>query len=161
MLTSIRDVLNLSMSFSTSSRCLCQLSRAFRPYATLSPHTPPPPTPYEVFDEPSKARQRDRALLRLREQAQIGSSESEGLKLVDYLREELAERLAERIEVGRSLWRSLILQDLKEPPSRILDLAAHAGQLTRVLQEVLAERKGEWFMVEPSGQFLSKRSGPS
>lgn len=83
------------------------------------------------------------------------------MKLVDYLREELAERLAERIEVGRSLWRSLILQDLKEPPSRILDLAAHAGQLTRVLQEVLAERKGEWFMVEPSGQFLSKRSGPS
>jgi NADH dehydrogenase [ubiquinone] 1 alpha subcomplex assembly factor 5 len=64
-----------------------------RLYATLSPYTPPPTAAYEVFDEPSKARQRDRALLRLPD-----------AKVVDYLREELAERLLERIEVTYSLW---------------------------------------------------------
>jgi NADH dehydrogenase [ubiquinone] 1 alpha subcomplex assembly factor 5 len=64
-------------------------------YATLNPHTPPPTTPYEVFDEPSKIRQRDRALLRLK----ASSSDAEGPKIVDYIREELSERLAERIEV--------------------------------------------------------------
>lgn len=43
-------------------------------------------------------------------------------------------------------------QDLKTPPSRILELASHAGQLTKVLQEVIGEEGGkEWYMVEPSG----------
>ena len=43
-------------------------------------------------------------------------------------------------------------QDLKIPPTRILDLACHAGQLTRILQEVLPEEKREWWMVESSGK---------
>ena len=87
------------------SRSLAILSRTLRPlrsvaaplrsYATLSPYTPPPTTPYEVFDEPSKARQRDRALIRLRSEQGGGD-----VAVVDYLREELAERLSERIEVG-------------------------------------------------------------
>jgi NADH dehydrogenase [ubiquinone] 1 alpha subcomplex assembly factor 5 len=73
-----------------------------RTYATISPHTPPPQTPYEVYDEPSKFRQRDRALLRLRENmkdAEADNTGGKGLGVVDYLREELAERLAERVEV--------------------------------------------------------------
>ena len=87
------------------SRPLSSLRAAFRPYATLSPYTPPPTTPYEVFDEPSKARQRDRALIRLR-----SKEGGEDHSVVDYLREELAERLSERIEVcsrlkGRELQR--------------------------------------------------------
>jgi hypothetical protein len=65
-----------------------------RPYATLSPYTPPPTAVYEVFDEPTKARQRDRALIRLRSKEGGGDH-----GVVDYLREELAERLSERIEV--------------------------------------------------------------
>lgn len=69
-------------------KSLLRLSR-IRRYATLSPYTPPPTAAYEVFDEPSKARQRDRALLRMAD-----------VKVVDYLREELAERLAERVEVA-------------------------------------------------------------
>ena len=87
-----------------------RLKPLLRGYATLSPHTPPPQTPYEVFDEPSKARQRDRALIRLKQytkaqtedrvvKTQDGTSELTGLRIVDYLREELAERVAERIEV--------------------------------------------------------------
>ena len=72
---------------------------SLRTYATLSPDTPPPQSPYEVFDEPSKFRQRDRALLRLNEKEEKGSG------VVDYLREEIAERLAERIEVcPASMW---------------------------------------------------------
>lgn len=82
-------------SVSRSLACLRGLKKPLtRPYATLSPYTPPPTTPYEVFDEPSKARQRDRALLRL--QSKEGGGDA---TVVDYLREELAERLSERIEV--------------------------------------------------------------
>lgn len=68
-----------------------------RGYATLSPHTPPPTKPYEVFDEPAKARQRDRAVLRVNE-----AVENEGIELemLDYLREEVADRICERIEVS-------------------------------------------------------------
>jgi hypothetical protein len=83
------------------SRALRSASRLSRPqsylprtYATLSPYTPTPTAAYEVFDEPSKARQRDRALLRLRSKEGGGDT-----SVVDYLREELAERLSERIEV--------------------------------------------------------------
>lgn len=78
-----------------------------RTYATLNPHTPPPTSPYQVFDEPSKDLQRSRAVIRLRElQAQSENEpaeEEDGLRVVDYLREEVADRLAERIEVGPNL----------------------------------------------------------
>lgn len=87
------------------SRALRSASRLSRPqrylpasYATLSPYTPTPTAAYEVFDEPSKARQRDRALLRLRSKEGGGD-----VSVVDYLREELAERLSERIEVFPSI----------------------------------------------------------
>ncbi|WWD19746.1 hypothetical protein CI109_104210 [Kwoniella shandongensis] len=124
---------------------------AVRLYATLSPHTPPPTSPYEVFDEPSKDRQRDRAILRLREQNSSTTSEGEEqdpLRVVDYLREEISERLAERVE------------DLRVPPASILELSAHAGQLTQILQEVLADEipatetsqseRRKWWIVESS-----------
>ncbi len=80
--------------------------RSIRAYATLSPDTPPPQTPYEVFDEPSKFRQRDRAILRLKEEyAKLPkdgkyNTENEYLRSVDALRDELAARLVERIEVS-------------------------------------------------------------
>jgi hypothetical protein len=78
-----------------------------RAYATISPDTPPPQSPYEVFDEPSKVRQRDRAILRLREEynrlpdKSKYASVNDYLRSVDGLREELAERLVERVEVGQ------------------------------------------------------------
>lgn len=126
-----------------------------RTYATLSPHTPPPTTPYEVFDEPSKIRQRDRAILRLREHETVA-----GPGVVDYLREDIAERLAERVE------------DLRVPPGSILEMSSHAGQVTKVLQEVLGDElhpsqeaggvlgaeKRKWWMVESSGEQRSRCS---
>nr|XP_031861650.1 uncharacterized protein CI109_002880 [Kwoniella shandongensis]KAA5528722.1 hypothetical protein CI109_002880 [Kwoniella shandongensis] len=130
---------------------------AVRLYATLSPHTPPPTSPYEVFDEPSKDRQRDRAILRLREQNSSTTSEGEEqdpLRVVDYLREEISERLAERVE------------DLRVPPASILELSAHAGQLTQILQEVLADEipatetsqseRRKWWIVESSKEALNR-----
>ncbi|KIR59301.1 hypothetical protein I314_04816 [Cryptococcus bacillisporus CA1873] len=108
-----------------------------RTYATLNPHTPPPTSPYQVFDEPSKDLQRSRAIIRLRElqaQSENGSAEEEdGLRV-----------------------------DLKIPPSSILELSSHAGQLTQVLQEVLAdevptgteqtgvEGRRKWWIVDSS-----------
>lgn len=87
-----------------------------RPYATIAPGALPPQHAYEVFDEHSKERQRDRAVLRLRQTAAghsshagalsesdgVSESQSDGrgpMGVVDYLREEIAERLVERIEV--------------------------------------------------------------
>ncbi|WVR07555.1 hypothetical protein IAU60_004597 [Kwoniella sp. DSM 27419] len=126
-----------------------------RQYATLNPHTPPPTTPYEVFDEPSKNKQRDRAILRLRESPKEGDEEP--VKVVDYLREEIADRLAERIE------------DLRVPPASIMEVAAHSGQLTQILQEVLADEvpadpekpdaqaeRRKWWMVESSKEALHR-----
>ncbi|EIW68938.1 hypothetical protein TREMEDRAFT_31269 [Tremella mesenterica DSM 1558] len=92
--------------------------------ASLSPHTPPI-TPYDIFDEPSKARQRDRAIRRLKERGDPTSSEDEQ-ECTDYK------------------------QDLKSPPKSILDLCSHSGQLTKILQETLPEEERTWYMVEPS-----------
>ncbi|ORX35366.1 S-adenosyl-L-methionine-dependent methyltransferase [Kockovaella imperatae] len=113
-------------------------------YATVS--SSPSTSPYEVFDETSKTRQRDRAVIRLNEE---GSS-----SLIDYVREELAERLADRVE------------DLRTPPNRIVEIGSHAGQLTRVLQEVLGpdtaftDEKREWWMVEQSREALYRDELP-
>ncbi|WWC64725.1 uncharacterized protein I303_107336 [Kwoniella dejecticola CBS 10117] len=137
-------------------------AHVLRSYATLSPHTPPPTTPYEVFDEPSKNRQRDRAIIRLREEEQTAGPRAEDadvdpVKVVDYLREEVSERLAERVE------------DLRTPPASILELAAHSGQLTQILQEVIADEvpsasesrdqeleRRKWWIVESSTEALQR-----
>ncbi|WWC72132.1 uncharacterized protein I206_106092 [Kwoniella pini CBS 10737] len=133
-----------------------------RPYATLSPHIPPPTTPYEVFDEPSKNRQKDRAIIRLREEGEPSTpshenAEEHPVKVVDYLREEISERLAERIE------------DLRTPPASILELAAHSGQLTQILQDIIADEvpstsetqdqqseRRKWWIVESSKEALHR-----
>ncbi|WOO76991.1 Arginine-hydroxylase NDUFAF5, mitochondrial [Vanrija pseudolonga] len=130
--------------------------RAPRTYATLSPHTPPPTTAYDVFDESAKAAQRDRAVARIAEAVDAG--EVEGPEVLDYLRDEVADRIVERVE------------DLKVPPATIVDLSAHAGQLTRMLQDVLGDElhpstegagvlghaKRKWIMVEQSGGALNR-----
>jgi hypothetical protein len=81
------------------SRALRSASRIPRPqshlprtYATLSPYTPTPTAAYEVFDEPSKARQRDRALLRLRSKEGGGDT-----SVVDYLREGLLTKVLQEV----------------------------------------------------------------
>lgn len=89
---------SLARAFRSASRLPRSPLATPRSYATLSPYTPTPTAAYEVFDEPSKARQRDRALIRLKSKEGGGDA-----SVVDYLREELADRLSERIEVSL-LW---------------------------------------------------------
>lgn len=96
-----RSVLRLGSRLAAPSASL----RAARPlalplhraYASLSPDTPPPAKAYEVFDEDGKTRQKDRAIMRLREQQEAG--ELEDPQVLDYIREEVADRITERIEV--------------------------------------------------------------
>lgn len=116
-----------------------------RGYASLSNA----PTPYDVFDEAAKARQRDRAVIRAREAVEAG--EIEDVEVLDYLREETADRIAERVE------------DLKTPPAVVLDLSSHAGQLTKLLQDVLGDEGGHvkegkrrWIMVDQSWEALNR-----
>lgn len=98
-----RSALRLGSRHTAPRSCL----RASRPialpvrsYASLSPDTPPPTKPYEVFDEDGKTRQKDRAILRLQEQQDAG--ELEDPQVLDYIREEVADRITERIEVSCS-----------------------------------------------------------
>lgn len=69
---------------------------AWRAYASLSPDSPPPTAAYDVFDEAAKARQKDRSIIRLRQAAaEMGTDPT----VLDYLREEVADRICERVEV--------------------------------------------------------------
>lgn len=73
--------------------------RSLRPFhRTLASVAPGPPpaqatTPFEVFDRNAKRRQRDRAAVR------DGGEKS---RVTDYLRSEVADRMAERFEVRPS-----------------------------------------------------------
>jgi hypothetical protein len=80
----------------TGAHALPRAALTARPYASLSPDAPPPTKPYEVFDETSKTRQRDRAVIRLREGHANGGPAPE---VLDYLREDVADRICERVEV--------------------------------------------------------------
>ncbi|WVN87537.1 uncharacterized protein L203_102720 [Cryptococcus depauperatus CBS 7841] len=138
-----------------------------RTFATLNASIPRSATPYQVFDEASKDAQRSRAIIRLRQfqgqsdnydsahEAGIQPDVEDSLRVVDYLREEISERLAERIE------------DLRVPPSSIMEISSHAGQLTQILQDVLSdplstnpqeEGKGckQWWMVESNREALHR-----
>ncbi|KAJ9110872.1 hypothetical protein QFC19_001381 [Naganishia cerealis] len=88
--------------------------RFARSFAAVAPGAPPPQatTPYEVFDRQAKRRQRDRAATR---------EDGAKSRVTDYLRTEVADRMFERFE------------DLRNPPSRILDLSSSSGHLTKLL----------------------------
>ncbi|KAI5451354.1 hypothetical protein NCC49_001947 [Naganishia albida] len=92
--------------------------RSLRPFhRTLASVAPGPPpaqasTPFEVFDRNAKRRQRDRAATR------EGGEKS---RVTDYLRAEVADRMAERFE------------DLRNPPGKILDLSSSSGHLSKLL----------------------------
>lgn len=121
---SLRPLLS-SLSTPTRSPPTPSLAAPFavhrRNYASHSTFNPPPTlNPLSIFSPTCKSAQRARAIRRLREQ---GHSPS----LVDYVREEVAERLAERVE------------DLREKPGRVLEVQAHKGELMRVLWEVLGD----------------------
>lgn len=126
-----------------------------RRYAQPANTPPPPPSlpsskAYEVFDRNAKRMQKDRAAVNV-----------ERSRTVDYLRAEVAERLFERFEV-RILWcgmASRVLttdhasQDLRNPPTRILDFSSGPGHMTKLLGNL--ESTEELQMVELSGASLA------
>ena len=74
-----------------------------RSLATLSPSVFPTPSAFRVFDRVAKQKQRDRAVER-------GTS-----KTVDYVREEVAERLIERMLVRYIIsWSNIIVDKVKK-----------------------------------------------
>lgn len=77
------------------SRCLSLLSPSSRSYASLSssPINPTSVGPFQVFDRNTKRLQKDRAASR---------NGGENSRTVDYVREEVAERLIERFMVRLS-----------------------------------------------------------
>ena len=55
------------------------------------------PAPFEVFDRSAKRKQRDRAAMRADEKTgEVGAKS----RVTDYLKNEVAERMFERFEVG-------------------------------------------------------------
>ncbi len=111
------------ISSSSSSSSSCSSSRCFstsappsarRPYATQSPGPPPRPQPqgqYQVFDARAKWLQKERAATR---DAARGRE-------AEYLRDEVAARLCERLLDIRRTW------------PLVLDLGAHACNVARAL----------------------------
>ena len=85
----------LPMSHLRLSRRLCPFQLYSRPFAAISSNSPPPTLntvgPYQVFDRSAKVIQRDNAARR------EGGVKS---RTVDYVRDEVAERMLERFMVG-------------------------------------------------------------
>ena len=99
---SVCSPMSLMNSFRQTALSTATAIKHSRLYASISPHAPLRTGPYEVFDEKAKIRQRDRAILR--------ADPTSGHGVVDYLREEIAERLSERVEVGNASRAKLIIR---------------------------------------------------
>ncbi|KAI0320280.1 S-adenosyl-L-methionine-dependent methyltransferase [Amylostereum chailletii] len=91
------------------------LGPSFRAFASATSATISPSAvgPFQVFDRSTKRLQKDRAARR------DGGSRS---RMVDYVRDEVAERMAERF------------LDVKRKFSHVLDLGAGAGHFTKMLE---------------------------
>jgi NADH dehydrogenase [ubiquinone] 1 alpha subcomplex assembly factor 5 len=104
-----------------------------RRYASVSPTSGPtnPYTvgPYNIFDRDVKNMQRDRAAARMA---------GERSKTVDYLREEVAERMMERFMVCTNVSQVLsesnaASQDIKRNFDTVLDLGSGPGHFSKLL----------------------------
>ncbi|KAF8897920.1 S-adenosyl-L-methionine-dependent methyltransferase [Infundibulicybe gibba] len=113
-----------------------QLRPRLRALATAAGSSPPlnPGTtgPYEVFDRAAKRLQRDRAALR-----DAGARS----KTVDYVREEVAERMMER------------LMDIKRTFTQVLDLGSGAGHFSKLLEP---EKTRKSVMLDSSREMLHR-----
>ncbi|KAJ7498507.1 S-adenosyl-L-methionine-dependent methyltransferase [Mycena latifolia] len=92
----------------------------------LNPHTL---GPFQVFDRNAKRIQKNRAALR------------EGSRTVDYVRDEVADRLMERF------------MDIKRTFATVLDLGSGAGHFTRLLEP---ERAKKVIMIDSSEKALHR-----
>ncbi|EIW82267.1 S-adenosyl-L-methionine-dependent methyltransferase [Coniophora puteana RWD-64-598 SS2] len=117
----------------TSRTRLLLRSQPFRTFATESPSSfAPKAAPYQVFDRNAKRMQKDRAVSR---DAGVRS------RTVDYVREEVAERLMER------------LMDIKRKFDTIVDLGSGPGHMSKLLDP---EKTRKVIMIDSSEQTLNR-----
>ncbi|KIY73972.1 S-adenosyl-L-methionine-dependent methyltransferase [Cylindrobasidium torrendii FP15055 ss-10] len=107
---------------------------ARRPGRGLASLAPNSVNPYNVFDKSVKRLQKDRAALK---------NNGETSRTVDYLRDEIADRLLERFE------------DIKRKFPKVVDVGSGAGHFTRLLQP---ETVGSVLMLESSEKLLHRDS---
>lgn len=96
---------------------------------TVNPYTV---GPFQVFDRNAKRLQKDRAVSR---------EEGARSRTVDYVRDEVADRLVERFLVGIPykyfelyIITKKYIQDIKRTFNSVVDLGAGSGHLTRLLE---------------------------
>lgn len=103
--------------------------RLYANYATATPVTIG--ASLSVFDRSAKTKQKDRSAAR---DAGVAS------RTVDYVRDEVAERLLERLE------------DIKRTFRTVVDVGSGPGRFARLLS---AEKVGKVVMIDSSGDFTS------
>ncbi|KAF8969362.1 S-adenosyl-L-methionine-dependent methyltransferase [Flammula alnicola] len=130
------------MSHIRLSRGLFRLQEHTRSFAVIPPNSPLPNIntvgPYQVFDRNAKRMQRDRAALR------DGGARS---RTVDYVREEVAERLMERF------------MDIKRKFGTVLDLGSGPGHFSKLLEtdkvqkSIMLDSSESTLMRDPDSEF--------
>ena len=116
--------------------CIRPCIRNVRCYASASssPINPTTVGPFQVFDRSVKRAQKEWAASR------DNGSRS---RMVDYVRDEVAERMAERFRVGdmgaAAYENWFVWKDLRSRVVRVLDLGAGAGHFTKLLDREQTE----------------------
>ncbi|KAH7103058.1 S-adenosyl-L-methionine-dependent methyltransferase [Auriculariales sp. MPI-PUGE-AT-0066] len=118
----------MSAATPSARRALATAARG----ASLSP---PAPAPYIVFDRNVKRIQRDRA-------AVAGGGQSS--RTVDYVRNEFAERLIERL---------MLFQDVRRKFDSILDVGSGSGHFARLIEPTMTDKV---LMLDSSGHSLKR-----
>ena len=113
-LRTLSSVLPRRIPTSSSIRHATNVPSTSHSYASLASEQPSlatSPAPFEVFDRSAKRKQRDRAAMRVDEQTGKTGGKS---RVTDYLKNEVAERMFERFEVGpRELHQGLSIKQIK------------------------------------------------
>ncbi|KII95277.1 hypothetical protein PLICRDRAFT_48238 [Plicaturopsis crispa FD-325 SS-3] len=132
----------MSVAYNLARQFPFRSIRGARSFAALSSSSPPPNPntvgPYEVFDRAAKRLQRDRAA------AQNGGASS---RMVDYVRDEVADRMMER------------LLDIKRKFNTILDLGSGPGHFSKLLDTdkarkvILLDSSEETLHRDPDSEF--------
>ncbi|GJJ07215.1 hypothetical protein Clacol_001415 [Clathrus columnatus] len=97
-------------------------------------NTPPPSSPFEVFDRKAKQIQKDRAASR---------DNGERSRIVDYLRDEVADRMFERF------------MDIRRKLHNVVDLGAGSGHFSKLLE---TENAKQVMMLDLSQKSLDRDS---
>lgn len=107
-----------------------------RSFAAISTNSPPQPvnyvSPYQIFDRNAKRLQKDRAAIR-----DAGARN----RTVDYIREEVAERMMERF------------MDIKRKFDTVVDLGSGPGHFSKLLE---TDKVKKSIMIDSSGRLLNR-----